>query len=212
MSGQYRDYGYRSTAPGSGAAGVRYHADVLAVIRRIGGVRTICDLGCGNGHLAEMLVREGYTVTGVDASESGIALAKKRCAGRSARFLCHEVAPGLEAHLGESPFDLVISIDVVEHLYRPPDLLDTAGLLLGSGGHLLIGTPYHGYLKNLAIAVSNRWDRHHAVHRDGGHIKFFSVRTLTNLVRSRGFGELRFHFSGRVPALWKNMICQARKE
>lgn len=211
MAGGYKDYGYRSAELGSGAAGVRYNDDLLAVIRRFDTVRTICDLGCGNGYLAERLVREGYTVTGIDPSASGIALATSRCAGQDARFHCHAIGPELAALLADAPFDLVISVDVVEHLYRPLDLPETAARLLRNGGHLLVGTPYHGYLKNLAIALSNRWDAHHAVHRDGGHIKFFSVRTLSRLLLSCGFGELRYYYSGRAPYLWRNMICHARK-
>ena len=45
----------------------------------------------------------------------------------------------------------------------------------------------------------------------GGHIKFFSVKTLTALLKSYEFTNLRFTFYGRAPLLWKNMICYARK-
>jgi 2-polyprenyl-3-methyl-5-hydroxy-6-metoxy-1,4-benzoquinol methylase len=107
-------------------------------------------------------------------------------------------------------FDLVISSDVIEHLYRPADLLEAAFTLLKPGGHILVGTPYHGYLKNLALAVTNRMDSHFSVLHDGGHIKFFSVKTLSGLMAAHGFEDLSFTFYGRAPWLWKNMICHAR--
>ena len=75
----------------------------------------------------------------------------------------------------------------------------------------MVGTPYHGYLKNLAISLLNKWDAHHTTLWDGGHIRFFSVKTLTELVTENGFEVIRFYFFGRCPFLWKNMICLARR-
>jgi hypothetical protein len=95
-------------------------------------------------------------------------------------------------------------------MYRPSDLLDAAGRLLKPGGQILLGTPYHGYLKNLLLATTGRMDAHFSALHDGGHIKFFSVKTLALLMKSHGFEVLSFTFYGRAPWLWKNMICQAR--
>jgi 2-polyprenyl-6-hydroxyphenyl methylase/3-demethylubiquinone-9 3-methyltransferase len=39
-----------------------------------------------------------------------------------------------------------------------------------------VTTPYHGYVKNLALAVTGQLDRHWQPWRDGGHIKFFFAR------------------------------------
>jgi len=57
----------------------------------------------------------------------------------------------------------------------------------------------------------NKWDAHHTTLWDGGHIRFFSVKTLTELVTKNGFEVIRFYFFGRCPLLWKNMICLARR-
>lgn len=108
-------------------------------------------------------------------------------------------------------FDAVVSSDVIEHLYRPAALIETAAAMLKPGGYLIIGTPYHGYLKNLAISILGKWDSHHGVHWNGGHIKFFSERTLHRLVVEHGFEQTQFHFFGRMPWLWKHMICVARR-
>ncbi len=108
-------------------------------------------------------------------------------------------------------FDLVVSSDVIEHLYRPSDLIEVARSLLHPQGRLLIGTPYHGYLKNLALSLTGKMDSHFPVLSDGGHIKFFSVETLSQLLKGHGFSELEFTYYGRTPWLWKNMICHARK-
>jgi len=72
-------------------------------------------------------------------------------------------------------------------------------------------TPYHGYLKCLVISGLGKMDKHLNPCWDGGHIKFFSVRTLSELICDNGFENVQFYFAGRVPCLWKNMICVAQK-
>jgi hypothetical protein len=73
-----------------------------------------------------------------------------------------------------------------------------------------VSTPYHGYLKNLLIALLGRYDQHHTVLWDGGHIKFFSRKTLESMLTEHGFIMEQFCGIGRVPLLWKSMVVLAR--
>jgi hypothetical protein len=75
----------------------------------------------------------------------------------------------------------------------------------------VITTPYHGYWKNLALAVSGKLEGHFTALWDGGHIKFWSRRTLTRLLTDEGFEVTGFSGAGRIPYLWKSMILVARK-
>ena len=212
MISDYKDFGSLRPEPGDGESGKHLAPILVALISKQTGVRSICDLGCGNGYLANKLGVLGYNVTGVDAAESGIAIARKFHTANDVKFVCAQFGEEIVKILPrEKEFDLVVSSDVIEHLYRPAVLMETACQILKPGGHLLICTPYHGYMKNLVLSVLNKWDAHHGVHWDGGHIKFFSVKTLTSLVSHHGFVEIRFQYFGRAPWLWKNMICHARK-
>lgn len=202
-------FAYTNADPSNGVSGASLAAHFARIVASLPDVRTVCDLGCGNGYLAGLLARNGYELTGVDASQSGIAIARGRY-GSTATFLEARIDESLPAALG-SNFDAVVSSDVIEHLYRPRELPRCAARLLRSGGWLIIGTPYHGYLKNLALSILNRWDAHHGVDREGGHIKFFSVDTLSQLIESEGFSTRRFAYHGRVAWLWKNMVCIAKK-
>lgn len=204
----YTEFEWRSENAGNGVSGERLTEVFVQLVQRIEGVRSICDLGCGNGHIAGRLASCGYQVTGIDASRSGVAIAQRTYP--SVKFVEALIDRNLAHKAGLDAFDLVISSDVIEHLYRPSDLLEAASSLLQSRGHLLLGTPYHGYLKNLALALSGRMDSHFSALHDGGHIKFFSVRTLSLLLKQHSFADLNFSFYGRAPWLWKNMICQAR--
>jgi 2-polyprenyl-3-methyl-5-hydroxy-6-metoxy-1,4-benzoquinol methylase len=209
-SSQYVDYGYSSPEPSSGNTS-RELADVFVkIVQELHEVTNICDLGCGTGYLAAKLGGRGYRVIGIDASQSGIALAKKNYAGERVSFICAELGVDSPRVLPNEKFDVVVSSDVIEHLYRPSVLLETALLLLKPSGHLIVGTPYHGYLKNLAICLFNKWDSHHSVEWDGGHIKFFSEATLRAMVFRHGFRDIQFRFYGRSRWFWKNMVCHAR--
>lgn len=204
----YKEFEWHSEAAGNSQSGEKLTRVFVDLIKKLNGIQSICDLGCGNGHITGRLAALGYHVTGIDASTSGINIARRAYPG--VNFIESLIDRNLNQKLGLANFDLVISSDVIEHLYRPSDLLEAANSLLKPGGQLLIGTPYHGYLKNLVLAATGRMDAHFSSLHDGGHIKFFSVRTLSQLLRTHGFEGLSFSFYGRAPWLWKNMICHAR--
>lgn len=75
---------------------------------------------------------------------------------------------------------------------------------------MIISTPYHGYLKNLALAATGKLDNHFTVLWDGGHIKFWSVKTLSKLLEEYGFEVVEFKGSGRIPYLWKSMLLRVK--
>lgn len=168
----------------------------------------VLDLGCGDGSLTHRLARAGHDAIGLDLPGEGLDAAREAESG--ARF--HEGSvydADFPARVG-APVDCVVSLEVIEHLLYPRRLLDAARATLRPGGLLVVSTPYHGYLKNLVLSVTGKWDAHWHVHLDGGHVKFFSRRTLTAMLHERGFTDVRFHGAGRAPFLWKSMVVTAR--
>jgi 2-polyprenyl-3-methyl-5-hydroxy-6-metoxy-1,4-benzoquinol methylase len=111
----------------------------------------------------------------------------------------------------EQVFDVVVSTEVIEHLFSPHLLPIYARGVLKQGGYLIVTTPYHGYLKNLALAIFGKWDHHHTVLWHGGHVKFWSRATLTQLLSENGFEVVDFSGVGRLPYLWKSMVLIAKK-
>lgn len=107
---------------------------------------------------------------------------------------------------------LFVSLEVIEHVYDPRAYARTLHDLLEPGGTAIISTPYHGYVKNLALAVTGNLDNHFTALWDGGHIKFFSIRTLRRLLIETGFQGIHIIRVGRIPPLAKSMVAIARKK
>jgi 2-polyprenyl-3-methyl-5-hydroxy-6-metoxy-1,4-benzoquinol methylase len=171
-------------------------------------VRRVVDIGCGNGALCRELADRGYEVVGCEPSAESLRFAQRGAPGLVFHRLGVDDDPSV---IGNESFDVAIATEVIEHLVRPFNLAHFAKRLLRSGGYLIISTPYHGYLKNLILALTNRWDAHLSPFWDGGHIKFWSRKTLSQLLNETGFRIVRFIGAGRLPFLWKSMIVVAQK-
>jgi 2-polyprenyl-3-methyl-5-hydroxy-6-metoxy-1,4-benzoquinol methylase len=198
-------FDYQTEAPG-GAQGyiVPFLLKLLAE-KQIRG--KILDIGCGNGSMARTLEASGHEVWGCEWDPAGVEIANRAKPRRFMRWDLndpHEKFPWSE-------FQAVISSEVIEHLFLPRNLFRLVSRVLKPGGLVIVTTPYHGYLKNLVICLAGKWDRHHDVTHDGGHIKFFSPRTLGCMMKAEGFQIEGWKGCGRLPALWKSMVMWGRK-
>ena len=167
----------------------------------------IFDLGCGNGSLAAEFAKRGYDVTGVDPSEEGIQQAA--LAYPHLKLYLGSAYDDLPARFGQFP--VVYSAEVVEHLYDPRRFARCLFGLVADGGLAIVTTPYHGYLKDLLLALTGKMDSQYTALWDHGHIKFWSRRTLGILLTEAGFKEIRFQRLGRMAPLARNLIALARK-
>jgi len=182
-------------------------APILSLLRRQHAIKVL-DLGCGNGSFSGLLSSEGFKVTGIDHSLSGIEIAQDKLKGLS--FQQHDILNSLEKSY-HNQFDAVVSIEVIEHLLLPRKLIENAIAALKPGGLLVLTTPYHGYWKNLALALTGKFDDHWHPLRDYGHIKFFSKRTIMELFREFPLQHIEFETVGRIPVFARSMIISGTK-
>lgn len=203
----YRDYGFESAEPS------HMHRHFMPAVFALAGDlprgTRVLDVGCGNGFTCGEFLKRGCEVTGIDLSEQGVSLARKNYS--KARF---EVLPAddcLLENLKEAPFDLIVSTEVVEHLYNPRAYAKGCYQALKPGGRFICTTPYHGYWKNLVLSLLGKWDAHANPLWDGGHIKLWSRNTLTQLMTEAGFQNIRFQGAGRFPYLWMTMVMSGDK-
>lgn len=197
------EYAYRDHEP---AFTARYIWPVVrrAIAQHAPAAKRVFELGCGNGANARRLANDGFEVVAVDPSQSGIALAKQHESDKL-RFEIGSTADDLGARFGTFP--IVLSLEVIEHCPSATEYMHAFRSVLAPGGIGIISTPYHGYLKNLALVATGRFDHHFDPLWEGGHVKFFTRAKLAQLFTANGFERFEFHRVGRIPPLAKSVVA-----
>lgn len=111
----------------------------------------LLDIGCGGGLLSEPMARLGFSVTAVDAGQANIAAASTHAAaqGLAIDFRC-ATAEALLAE-GAGPFDVILNMEVIEHVADPGAYLRDCVALMAPGGLMVLAT-LNRTLKALALA------------------------------------------------------------
>ncbi len=164
----------------------------------LAGKRAI-DVGCGAGLLAEPLARLGAAVTGVDAAAENIAVATAHAveSGLAIAYRCADVGDAATAKaLGQ--FDLVTSMEVIEHVADPAAFITALAGLLAPGALMILSTPNRTAASRLLLVEGA--ERIGAVPR-GTHDwhRFLTPEELTGLAGRAGLRVL--DVSGLGPEL-----------
>ena len=122
-----------------------------AARRPFEGLRLL-DIGCGGGLLSEPMARLGFEVTAVDAAERNIGAAKAHAAemGLSINYLCSTIEALAEQDA--SPFDVILNMEVIEHVADPAQFLKDCARMLAPGGVMIVAT-LNRTAKAMALAV-----------------------------------------------------------
>lgn len=129
---------------------IRFGRDPAAR-RPFEGLRLL-DIGCGGGLLSEPMARLGFEVTAVDASERNIGAAKAHATetGLQINYLCSTVETLAEE--GSESFDVILNMEVIEHVADPAQFLKDCARLLSPGGLMIVAT-LNRTAKAMALAV-----------------------------------------------------------
>jgi SAM-dependent methyltransferase len=165
----------------------------------------VLDAGCGDGTFMAFLQGLGFRVSGIELSAAAAAKARGRCPD------AHIQVGSLEDRLpfGDRAFDAIWCTEVLEHLFDVHAALTEFNRVLNEGGNLLLTTPYHCLIKNLAIVLWG-FDRH--FNPEISHIRFFTQTTLERCLRRAGFVPTARQGVGRKWPVWKSFFVVARKE
>jgi 2-polyprenyl-6-hydroxyphenyl methylase / 3-demethylubiquinone-9 3-methyltransferase len=111
----------------------------------------ILDIGCGGGILSEPLARLGASVVGADPSESNIAVAQHHAAQAGLAIDYRSTTAEVLAEAGES-FDVVLAMEVIEHVADVGLFVDLAASMVKPGGLLFVAT-LNRTMKSFALAI-----------------------------------------------------------
>lgn len=127
-----------------------FHRDPEAELP-LKGLRVL-DIGCGGGLLCEPMTRLGAAVTGVDALEKNLKTAKTHAQemGLDIDYRHGTIEQMVDAR--ETPFDVVLNMEVIEHVANPPEFIGDCGAMVRGGG-LMICSTINRTFKAFALAI-----------------------------------------------------------
>lgn len=102
--------------------------------------RSVLDVGCGGGILAESMAAGGAAVTGIDASQAALATARAhaQASGMRVDYDCVTAEQMAEQHPGA--FDLVTCMELLEHVPEPASVVEACATLVRPGGEVIFST------------------------------------------------------------------------
>jgi len=149
----------------------------------------VLEVGCGGGGTLAWLKESGRAqwTAGIELSPEAAAVA----ATRVDDVRCGD-ADALLAHFPEGSFDLILCLDVLEHLLDPWATLARIQTLLRPGGRVITSLPnvrHHSVV--LPLLFRGRWEYREAGIMDRTHLRFFSRQGIAALMRGAGLREVR---------------------
>jgi 2-polyprenyl-3-methyl-5-hydroxy-6-metoxy-1,4-benzoquinol methylase len=164
----------------------------------------LLDVGCGEGVFASELLRAGTRVVGIDVAAEPLRRARERDPALDLRL----VEEGEPWPLPDGGFDAVWAGETIEHVADTGGWLSQVRRVLRPQGRLLLSTPNQGRVRRLAAALSGR-----AFERDfdplSEHLRFYTRTSLSRLLESCGFQEVRVLRAGGPPAARRVLLAAA---
>lgn len=153
------------------------------ILELVGEGRTVLDVGCATGYLAEALSAQGCTVSGIEVDPEAAEQARPKLAdlvvGDLESVRLEDAFPGRK-------FDAIVLGDVLEHLSDPVGVLRSASVLLAEGGRIVLSIPNvaHGSVR-LAL-LQGRWRYTGTGLLDETHVRFYTADSVAQLVHDGG--------------------------
>jgi glycosyltransferase involved in cell wall biosynthesis len=141
----------------------------------------ILELGCGEGLLSAQLQRAGHTVVGIEKEDQ----AADKAAARGVQVIRADLET-FDFRTLDQPFDLVIAVDILEHLRNPDEVLMRAVKALQSDGSVILDVPNVANIVVRLLLLMGYFPYGGQGILDRTHVNFFTMRSALEMVRQSG--------------------------
>ena len=149
---------------------------------------TALDVGCGEGTFTYIMSEFVGKITGVDISSTAVEFAQTKYPEIDFKISPIECLP-----CNENKLDYIFAIEVVEHILDQERMLREFNRVLKKNGKVFITTVEMTYLKNLII-IHLLYEKFY--HPNNPHIRFYTKKTLENLLKEFGFRVIKYKKNG----------------
>lgn len=159
------------------------------------GRKKILDIGCGTGSKDFFLAKEGHHVDGIDISERAI----KSCKESSKRFGLKNASfhvSSIEKYSKKKQYDIILMIEVIEHIKNDKKILNLVSKLLSKNGILVLSTPSIN-------SPLYKWGFLFEFDKKVGHIRRYS---LDEIVKLTTLNDLRIIYTEKTEGILRNFI------
>jgi 2-polyprenyl-3-methyl-5-hydroxy-6-metoxy-1,4-benzoquinol methylase len=178
----YNNYSYGKNDYISPITLKRYE-ELLLKFEKFRKTNKILDVGCGNGHFLSVAKKRGWDVYGTEFPEDAIEV----CRNKGIQMFAGELNID-DFDLGT--FDIVISIEVLEHINNPKEELGKFYKILRKGGLVYITTP------NFNSLIRYRLKQKYTVINYPGHLSYYTPKTLKKAFQLSGFSKWKIDTTG----------------
>ncbi|MFT6246517.1 MAG: 2-polyprenyl-3-methyl-5-hydroxy-6-metoxy-1,4-benzoquinol methylase [Salibacteraceae bacterium] len=143
----------------------------------------LLDVGAGYGFFLEIARQRGWNVHGTELTDEAV----NHCTDKGLTMFKGELQ---NIDFGDLEFDVIITIEVIEHVYNPVEYLNKMHKVLRKGGKLYLTTPnFNSYLRH-------RLKENYNVIEYPNHLGYFTRKTLKKLFTENGFKAIKIQTTG----------------
>ncbi len=152
-----------------------YAQAVLKILEKYRLTGKMLDIGCSQGAFSKMAADKGFDVFAIDPAEEAIRYAKQNYGIKNALNCTIDKIPD-----NWTNFDVIVSLEVIEHIENPRLLIDKAFKLLKPGGYFILSTPNN---RSIEVKCNKRPIGDYPPH----HLSRYCIKTIKFLFEKEGF-------------------------
>jgi len=163
---------------------------------------SVLDIGCGEGTLGKLLkanLGDKVIITGCDISKTALKIARMYYSN------VHELdieVNGLIKMFYEQKFDYVVLLEVLEHLFKPENVLKQVDIILKGDGFLIASFPNIAWYKYRIDMLRGHFPKNYLLY-PGEHIQNFTLHSFYKLLREAGFSSIEIDGQFIFPRIFK---------